>query len=200
MDLSATLSMRGKTANEMKRTADGEVSLRGENLTVTGVDLDRTFSRYEATPKLQPRRRGRLLHRRPVRPAGHEGIQLREPLPGIRRQQQDPGARLPLEGGTWHRAGEGRGDGDEREPDRAHRKSRFRQRTVRRCHPWRWSTGRDAPRCARRSAALSGNRRWRRCNVFQSVAGPVLKLFKQARNLLGGKCEVVYAGSVAPPK
>jgi len=28
--------------------------------------------------------------------------------------------------------------------------------------PWRWSTGRDAPRCARRSTALSGNRRWRR--------------------------------------
>ena len=74
MDLSATLSMRGKTANEMKRTADGEVSLRGENLTVTGVDLDRTFSRYEASSELQPRRRGRLLHRRPLRPAGHEGI------------------------------------------------------------------------------------------------------------------------------
>ncbi|OGR21248.1 MAG: hypothetical protein A3K53_00175, partial [Deltaproteobacteria bacterium RIFOXYB2_FULL_66_7] len=49
MDLSVSLSMRGKTADEMKRTADGEVSLRGENLTVTGVDLDRTFSRYEAS-------------------------------------------------------------------------------------------------------------------------------------------------------
>ena len=36
-------------------------------------------------------------------------------------------------------------------------------------------------------------------SVLQSVAGPVLKLFKQAKKLLGGKCEVVYAGSVAPP-
>ncbi|MGZ9197157.1 MAG: AsmA family protein, partial [Candidatus Deferrimicrobiaceae bacterium] len=49
MDFSASLSMRGKTANEMKRTADGEISLRGENLTLDGVDLDRTFSRYEAS-------------------------------------------------------------------------------------------------------------------------------------------------------
>jgi len=36
-------------------------------------------------------------------------------------------------------------------------------------------------------------------NVIQTVAGPVLKLFKQAKKLLGGKCEVFYAGSVAPP-
>ena len=49
MDFSATLSMRGKTANEMKRTANGEVSLRGENLTLDGVDLDRKVSRFEAS-------------------------------------------------------------------------------------------------------------------------------------------------------
>src|SRR3990172_1148252 len=48
MDFSATLSMRGKTANEMTRTANGEVSLRGENLTLDGVDLDRTFSPYQS--------------------------------------------------------------------------------------------------------------------------------------------------------
>ena len=37
-------------------------------------------------------------------------------------------------------------------------------------------------------------------HVLQSVAGPVLKLFKQAKKLLGGKCEAFYTGSVAPPK
>jgi hypothetical protein len=39
-----------------------------------------------------------------------------------------------------------------------------------------------------------------KANVVQTVAGPVLKLFKQAGKLLGKKCEVFYAGSVAPPK
>jgi len=37
-------------------------------------------------------------------------------------------------------------------------------------------------------------------SVFQSVAGPALNLFKQVKKLLGGRCEVFYAGSVAPPK
>jgi hypothetical protein len=37
-------------------------------------------------------------------------------------------------------------------------------------------------------------------HYLQSVAGPVLKLFRQTRNLLGEKCEVAYKGSVAPTK
>ena len=35
----------------MKRNANGEFSLRGENLTLDGVVLDRTFSRYEASQR-----------------------------------------------------------------------------------------------------------------------------------------------------
>jgi hypothetical protein len=34
----------------------------------------------------------------------------------------------------------------------------------------------------------------------QTVAGPVLKLFRQAKNLFGGRCVEFYAGSVAPPE
>jgi len=49
MDFSSSLSTQGKTASEMKRNANGEFSLRGENLTLDGIDLDRTFSRYEAS-------------------------------------------------------------------------------------------------------------------------------------------------------
>ncbi|MBU1664003.1 MAG: AsmA family protein, partial [Gammaproteobacteria bacterium] len=40
-----------------------------------------------------------------------------------------------------------------------------------------------------------------RPSTLQSLAGPVLKLLKQARGLFPGEaCEVFYAGSVAPPK
>ena len=36
-------------------------------------------------------------------------------------------------------------------------------------------------------------------SVLQSVAGPVLNLFKQTKKLLGGQCEVFYAGSGEQP-
>jgi AsmA protein len=39
-----------------------------------------------------------------------------------------------------------------------------------------------------------------RPNVLTSLAGPVLKLLSRARSLFGGKCEVFYTGSVAPPR
>ncbi|MHB9098284.1 MAG: AsmA family protein, partial [Syntrophales bacterium] len=49
MDFSANLSMRGNTAKEITQTAGGEVSLRGENLTLYGNDLDREFARFESS-------------------------------------------------------------------------------------------------------------------------------------------------------
>ncbi|MGA9666756.1 MAG: hypothetical protein WBQ69_09950 [Gallionella sp.] len=40
-----------------------------------------------------------------------------------------------------------------------------------------------------------------RPNTLVSLAGPALKLLKKGRSLLpGGECEVVYTGSVAPPR
>ena len=200
MDFSSSLSMRGKTANEMKRSANGEVSLRGENLTLDGIDLDRTFSRYEASQSFNLVDVGAFFFAGPFAPLITKAIQLREHLPGIGRQQQDPGARLRLEGGTRHCAGEGRGDGDERDTGSRSWEVSISSTNGSTMSPWRWSTRRDAPPCARRSAVRSGIRWWRRRASSNPIAGPMLNLFKQARKLLGGPCEVFYAGSVAPPK
>ncbi len=49
MDFSARLSLQGKTVQEIKQTARGEVSLRGENLTLHGHDLDREFARFASS-------------------------------------------------------------------------------------------------------------------------------------------------------
>ncbi|MGA9666757.1 MAG: AsmA family protein [Gallionella sp.] len=49
MDFSANLSMQGKTATEMTQNLNGDASLRGENLTLNGSDLDLEFSRYESS-------------------------------------------------------------------------------------------------------------------------------------------------------
>jgi hypothetical protein len=37
-------------------------------------------------------------------------------------------------------------------------------------------------------------------SVLQAVTGPMRSLYKQAAKLLGARCEVFYAGSLAPPK
>jgi len=47
MDLKSRLTMKGKNANEMTRTAQGEISLRGQNLFLESLDLDRVLEKYE---------------------------------------------------------------------------------------------------------------------------------------------------------
>ena len=37
-------------------------------------------------------------------------------------------------------------------------------------------------------------------NVLGTLSGPTRTLFRQAESLFGAKCDVFYAGSVAPPK
>lgn len=37
-------------------------------------------------------------------------------------------------------------------------------------------------------------------DVLKALTGPARKLLDRARDLLGGKCDVFYTGSVAPPK
>ena len=61
----------------------------------------------------------------------------------------------------------------------------------------------DGQGCAKVRQRIRGSFRKpevEKVNVLQSVAGPVLKLFKQAEKLFGGRCEVFYEGSVASPE
>jgi uncharacterized protein involved in outer membrane biogenesis len=199
MDLSATLSMRGKTANEMKRSADGEVSLRGENLTVTGVDLDRTFSRFEASQSFNLVDVGAFFIAGPFAPLVTKGYNFASLF-----RESGGSSRIRALVSDWKVE---RGVARARDVALATNENRialmgsldfanerFIDVTV---------TLVDGKGCARLRQKIRGSFRKpevEKVHVLQSVAGPVLKLFKQAGKLLGGKCEVVYAGSVAPPE
>lgn len=199
MDLSATLSMRGKTANEMKRTADGEVSLRGEDLTITGVDLDRRFSRYEASQSFNLLDVGAFFIAGPFAPLITKGYNFATLFRG-----SGDSSRIRALVSDWKvERGIARAK-DVAMATNEHRialmgsldlaNERFNDVTV---------AVVDGEGCAKVRQKIRGsfrNPEVEKENVLQSVAGPVLKLFRQAKKLFGGRCEVFYAGSVAPPK
>jgi uncharacterized protein involved in outer membrane biogenesis len=45
MDFSLNLAMQGETVEKMRQTAQGQISLRGKDLTLSGTDLDQVFER-----------------------------------------------------------------------------------------------------------------------------------------------------------
>ena len=198
MDFTATLSMGGKTASEMKRTADGEVSLRGENLTIDGVDLDRTFSRYEASQSFNLVDVGVFFIAGPFAPLITKGYTFASLFQG---SGGSSGIRALVSDWEVER-------GIARAKDVAMTTNenrialmgsldfvneRFNDVTV---------AVVDGKGCATVRQRIRGPFRKpevEKASVLESVTGPALKLFKQAKKLFGGRCEVFYAGSVAPP-
>jgi uncharacterized protein involved in outer membrane biogenesis len=200
MDFSANLSMQGKTVNEMKQTANGEASLRGENFTLNGSDLDREFSRFESSQNFNLVDVGAFFFVGPIGLAITKGYNFASIFQGsggnseirklvsewkIKRgvaQAQDVAIatnenRIALRGGL----------------DFVN--ERFNDVTVALI---------DAKGCAKVLQKISGSFQKpvvEKPNILKSLAGPALKLFKKGRKLFpGGECEVIYAGSVAPPK
>jgi AsmA protein len=199
MDLSVSLSMRGKTADEMKRTADGEVSLRGENLTVTGVDLDRTFSRYEASQRFNLVDVGAFFIAGPFAPLVTKGYDFATLFRG-----SGGSSRIRALVSDWEVE---RGIARAKDVAMATNENRIALTGSLDFADERYLDVAvalvDGNGCARLRQKIRGPFRKpevEKVHVLQSVAGPVLELFKQAGKLLGGKCEVVYAGSVGPPK
>ena len=198
MDLSATLSMRGKTADEMKRTANGEVSLRGENLTLDGIDLDRLFNRYEASQSFNLVDVGAFFIAGPFAPLITKGYTFASLFRG-----SGGSSRIRVVVSDWKVENGVALAKDVAMATNKHRvalagsldfpNERFNDVTM---------AVIDGKGCVKVRQRIRGSFRKpevEKVNVFQTVAGPVLKLFKQAKNILGGKCEVFYAGSVAAP-
>jgi hypothetical protein len=199
MDLSATLSMRGKTANEMKRTADGEISLRGEDLTITGVDLDRVFSRYEASQSFNLVDVGAFFIAGPFAPLITKGYNFASLFRGSSGSTRIRTlvSEWKVERGIARAKDVAMATGENRialTGSLDFVNERFNDVTMAMV---------DGKGCAKVRQKIRGSFRKpevEKVNFLQTVAGPVLKLFKQAKKLIGGRCKVFYDGSVAPPE
>jgi AsmA protein len=199
MDFSANLSMRGKTANEMKRTADGEVSLRGENLTLDSVDLDRTFSRYESSQSFNLVDVGAFFIAGPFAPLVTKGYNFASLFRGsggsttIRALVSD----WKVERGIARAKDVALATNENRIALKGSLDfvdERFDDVTMALV---------DGEGCAKVRQKIRGPFRKpevEEARFLQTVAGPVLTLFKQAKKVFGRRCEVFYDGSVAPPK
>jgi AsmA protein len=200
MDFSANLSMQGKTVNEMKQTVDGDISLRGENLTLDGHDLDRVISRFESSQNFNLVDVGALFFAGPfglvvTKGYGFASIfrgsggrsEIRTLVSdwkverGVARAQNAAMTtnknRIALQGGL----------------DFVN--ERFNDMTV---------AVIDAQGCAAVRQKIHGSFQKpvvEKPSILKSLTGPALTLLKKGRDLLPGEeCKVFYAGSVAPPK
>jgi AsmA protein len=200
MDFFADLSMQGEAMNELRQTAQGQISLRGKNLILNGRDLDREFARYESSQKFNLVDVGAYFFIGPLGLVVTKGYNFARIFQGSGGRSEirtfvsdwkvDHGValaqdvamatnenRVALQGGL----------------DFVN--DRYSGVTMALI---------DAKGCAKVRQKISGTFQkpvFENPNTLKSLTGPVLRLLKKVKNLFpGGECEVFYAGSVAPPK
>lgn len=200
MTFSANLSLRGKTLNEMTRTADGEASLRGKNLTLDGIDLDRILSKFESSQNFNLVDVGAFVFAGPYGLAVTKGYNFARIL-------QESGGSSVIQALVSHWKVE-RGMAQAQDVAMATNKNRialhggldfvnkqFNDVTVAMI---------DAKGCAIVRQKIRGTFQKpavEKPSILKSLTGPAFKLLKKGRDLFpGGECAVFYAGSVAPPK
>ncbi|MBI5492574.1 MAG: AsmA family protein [Deltaproteobacteria bacterium] len=201
LDLSLRLAVKGGNAEEMTRTSQGEVSLRGHDLVFEGFDLDRVLEKYEKSQQINLADVGAFFVAGPLGALFAKGYDFgsiyKESLGGksaIRRLVSDWKVEKGVAGAkdvafTTNKnriALKGKLDfvGD-----------RFEGVTV---------AVLNANSCAVYSQKIEGPFKKPRIDkpniVMRSLMGPIISLAKKPFEMLeGGRCEVFYSGSLDQP-
>ena len=199
MDFTASLSTRGVAWSQLVGSAAGEFSLRGRNLTLLGHDLDAELTRFESSQNFNLVDVGAVFLAGPLGLAVTKGYNFASLFQG-------PGGRSSIT--TLVSDGQvDRGIAQAKDVALATSRNRialhggldfvhgqFADVTV---------AVVDANGCARVRQAITGpfgKPTVNKPRALGSLAGPVMKLYRQTRGLFpAGPCEVFYAGSVAAP-
>ena len=186
--------------SQMVQTAAGEISLRGGHLTLVGNDLDRVLSRFESSQSFNLVDVGAVFFVGPLGLAVTKGYNFASLFRGsvgsnrIRMLVSD----WKVERGVAQAKDVAMATSENRialQGGLDFVNERFADVTV---------AAIDAGGCARVRQAIRGSFGKpvvEKPRVLTSLAGPVLKLYRQARGLFpAGPCEVFYSGSVAAPR
>ena len=200
MDFSASLSMRGNTVKEITQTAGGEVSLRGENLTLYGNDLDREFVRFESSQNFNLVDVGAFFLAGPIGLAVTKGYNFASIFQG-----SGGSSSIGKLFSDWKVE---RGIAQAKDVAMATKQNRIAFQGRINFVDERFDDVTialiDARGCSRVQQKIRGPFRKpvvEKPNVLMSLAGPTLNLLKKAKDLFtGGKCEAFYTGSVPAPK
>ena len=199
MDFSANLSMKGVTTNQMVRSVSGEASLRGRDLTLEIGDIDKELVHYQSSQNFNLVDVGALFFAGPLGLAVTKGYNFASIF-----QSSGGSSQIRTLVSDWRIE---RGVAQAKDVAMATKQNRIALKGR-----LNFVTGRfeevtvawiDAQGCAVAQQKIHGpfgKPEVEKPNVLISLAGPALTLLRQARSLFGGKCDVFYAGSVAPPR
>jgi uncharacterized protein involved in outer membrane biogenesis len=201
MDLSADLLTAGKSKDEMKRGIGGEVTLKGENLLLYNLDLDRLLTKIEESRSFSLVDIGAYFFVGPfgtLLTKGYNFADIAANAKGGQSAIRQLISKWKVKRGVAHTEDVALATDRNRlavKGDLDFVGGRFDNITV---------AVLNKEGCATLTQKISGpfsKPQIEKVNVLTSVAAPVIGLFQKVKKLLTrGKCKIFYTGSVKPPE
>lgn len=209
MTLVPELSFRGTGAEEMKRTARGQVSLRGEDLSLHGMDIDGVLSTVEQARQMNLADVGAFLLAGPLGTAATKGYRFGGVSGAVAHGGESKIIRLVS---VW---AVNDGVAEAKDVAFATRKNRIAMKGKLDIVNERFVDITvallDAKGCAKVRQKISGpfrNPKVDKVSTLETAIEPILGLFQQTKQLVQqtkqlvgrGECKPFYTGSVAQPR
>ena len=199
MAFSMNLSMQGDRWSRLVETAEGEVSLRGHDLTLFGHDIDGAISRFESSQNFSLVDVGAVVLAGPLGLAVTKGYNFASLFKGT-----EGTSKIGTVVSDWKIE---RGVAQSKDVAMATEQNRLAVQGG-----LDFVTGTfadvtlavvDADGCPSLRQTIRGpfeKPEVEKPKALSALAGPIVEVLKKAKDLLPGPCEVFYSGSVAPPK
>jgi len=202
IDLEIDLSMKGTSLDEIKRTLNGDITVKGEDLIFHGLDIDDVISKFERSQQFDLLDVGSTFFLGPFGPAITKGSEFAQVYSALQKEKDSVIQEIIC---SWDIKN---GVAEAKDVALATKKNRvamvgkldlvneqFVDITI---------AVIDSTGCAVVSQEMHGsfsNPEIKTMNTIQALMGPVVGVLNNTtKMLLMKKCKVFYKGSLKPPK